>query len=138
MSVRLGTAKPAVHPTDPAKQASVWLARLERGLREEEAEGLREWLGVRANREAILEQANLWSAPDVNTLLQRLIPKDTRKTKQRVWRRVVSVTFTAIGLACSIVLSVTLLSGRMPWTYFDGSAEPPRVSPNETYRTGIG
>jgi transmembrane sensor len=55
-------------------EASVWLARLERGLLPEEGLTLRAWLSHAAHREAIVEAAKLWHGPDIIAVLAELVP----------------------------------------------------------------
>jgi transmembrane sensor len=55
-------------------EASVWLARLERGLLPQEGMKLRDWLREAAHREAIVEAAKLWHGPDIIAVLAQLVP----------------------------------------------------------------
>jgi ferric-dicitrate binding protein FerR (iron transport regulator) len=55
-------------------EASVWLARLERGLLPQEGLKLREWLRQPAHREAIVDAAKLWHGPDIIAVLAQLVP----------------------------------------------------------------
>jgi ferric-dicitrate binding protein FerR (iron transport regulator) len=55
-------------------EASVWLARLERGLLPQEGITLREWLRQPAHREAIVDAAKLWHGPDIIAVLAQLVP----------------------------------------------------------------
>ena len=55
-------------------EASVWLARLERGLLPQEGLTLRDWLRQPAHREAIVEAAKLWHGPDIIAVLAELVP----------------------------------------------------------------
>ena len=68
------TTQPPATPGNPAREASLWIARLERGLHATEGPTFRDWLKVRANRDAIVEIASLWHGQDVNAVLKALIP----------------------------------------------------------------
>jgi transmembrane sensor len=63
-------ASSATIALDPREQESAkWLARLERGMRDDEGRQLKEWLKDERNRDAILETAGLWHSRDVQSLL---------------------------------------------------------------------
>jgi transmembrane sensor len=132
------TPRPALPSSAARREASVWLARLERGLRDDEGTGLRQWMQTLANREAILETANLWHGPEVYRLLLSLAPPDLSKARREVWRRTSRRMFTVLGLTSSAVLCLTLLSGQMPWKWFDEPGPNPRAAPNEYFRTAVG
>jgi transmembrane sensor len=55
-------------------EASVWLARLERGLLPQEGMKLRDWLRQPAHRQAIVDAAKLWHGPDIIAVLAQLVP----------------------------------------------------------------
>lgn len=76
--------------SDPAPtEASIWLARLERGLQAHEGSLLREWLQRPAHRDAIVDAAKLWHGPDIVAVLAELVPvgfgnaPPARSTKRR-------------------------------------------------------
>jgi hypothetical protein len=50
-------------PEKAREEAAMWLARLDRGLRADEAPPLRDWLKDRVNRNIILDMARLWHGP---------------------------------------------------------------------------
>jgi hypothetical protein len=52
-------------PEKTREEASVWLGRLGRGLRPEEAPALRDWLKDRIHRAVILDTARLWHSADI-------------------------------------------------------------------------
>src|SRR6185437_2554077 len=56
------------------EEASRWLGRLGRGLRDDEGMRLREWLEQPLNRTTIAESARLWHQPEVIAVLGELIP----------------------------------------------------------------
>jgi transmembrane sensor len=55
-------------------EASVWLARLERGLLPDEGLSLRAWLRYAEHRAAIVDAAKLWHGPDIIAVLAELVP----------------------------------------------------------------
>jgi transmembrane sensor len=55
-------------------EASIWLARLERGLQAQEGVLLREWLQIRAQRDAIVDAAKLYHGPDIIAILAEMVP----------------------------------------------------------------
>lgn len=116
----------------------MWLARIERGLRDGEGVALREWMQSLDNREAILDIANLWHGPDVYRLVLQLTPPDLTRARCEIWRRRSRRTFMTLGVISSVILSVTLLSGQLPWQWFDDPGATPRVAPNESFRTAVG
>jgi len=138
MQRRSSKSRHTLPPSAARREASVWLARLERGLRDSEGTQLRQWMQSRENREAILEIANLWHGPEVYRLLLSLTPADLSKARREMVRRVSRRTLTVVGLASSFVLCMTFLSGRMPWQWFDEPGPNPRAAPNEYFRTAVG
>src|SRR5262245_50303705 len=106
-------------PSNTRREASIWLARLERGLRDDEGTGLREWMQSRENRDAILETANLWHGPELYRLLLGLSPPDLSKARREAWRKTSRRTITTVGMLSSVLLAITLMSGQMPWQWFD-------------------
>ena len=49
-------SRPSLPASTARREASIWLARLERGLRDDEGTGLRQWMQSHENREAILRE----------------------------------------------------------------------------------
>ncbi|MEJ0038229.1 MAG: FecR domain-containing protein [Gammaproteobacteria bacterium] len=52
-----------------------WLSLLERGLRGNEGEQLREWLKNKAHRARIIDAARLWHGPEILAVISGLVPK---------------------------------------------------------------
>jgi transmembrane sensor len=100
-------------PDRVQEEASMWLSRLGRGLRPEEAAGLREWLKQAEHRRVILETARLWHGPDIIAVLGELFPAGPEPMKSDItlWDivRVTATTVLTVGL---ILLIVT---GEQPW-----------------------
>jgi transmembrane sensor len=55
-------------------EASLWLARLERGLQAREGALLRQWLNEPARRNAIVDTAKLYHGPDIVAVLAEMVP----------------------------------------------------------------
>src|SRR5690242_3798724 len=100
-------------PDPVQEQASMWLSRLGRGLRPEEATGLREWLKKADHRRVILETARLWHGPDIIAVLGELFPAGPEPMKSDLtWRDILRVTLTTAAAIGLVFLAVT---GRQPW-----------------------
>lgn len=101
-------------PDKASEQASMWLARLDRGLRPEEAAGLREWLQEPHHRHCILDMARLWHGEDIVAVLAELFPAGPEPMKSPVsWRYLGGLGLKA---AAVIGLVVLIVSGRHPWS----------------------
>lgn len=123
---------------DPRQEAtSLWLARLERGLREEEGPALREWLRDAANRRSILDASKLWHGPEIYAVVSSLVPaKELLPEKPR---RSVYKLCVAAGLVASLVLiGITAALGVTPWSYMRGNRPSNYEMPAGIYQTGIG
>ena len=55
-------------------EASLWLARLERGLQAREGALLRQWLKEPTRRNAIVDTAKLYHGPDIVAVLAQMVP----------------------------------------------------------------
>ena len=127
-------ASSATVTIDPREQESAkWLARLERGMRDDEGQQLKEWLADERNRDAILEAAGLWHSRDVQSLLFALtgISPQQRHPAPRVR-----------GLLFPLVVALCSTAGLF-WMLTHGRTRqrPPNVVaavPNTFYRTAIG
>ncbi len=119
------------------EETNLWLARIERGLREEEGPALREWLKQPANRKTILESAQLWHAPEVYSLVSSLVPaKDLLPEKPRRSLYKLSV---AAGLVAALgIVGVSAALGVTPWAYLRGERPSRYLMPAGVYATTIG
>lgn len=74
-------------------EASIWLVRLERGLRPEEGVQLRKWLCEAAQRDAIVQSAKLYHGADIVAVLAELVPvgfgSPPVKKQRQFWRPIV-------------------------------------------------
>ena len=130
-------------PEKNREEAAMWLARLARGLRTEEAPALREWLKDRVNRTIILDMARLWHGPDIIALLSELIPTGPEPTDPVSWR---GILFNSLQVAIAVVLIAWIGSGWQPrlhfhshWTHLQGSLVVPRaLLQGGSYFTNVG
>jgi transmembrane sensor len=97
------------------ESASVWLSKINRGLRDEEGPALRKWLKSREHREAITDAARLWWGPDVLAVLSELFPVE--ETGQRSRRRApITALLAAATAVATVVSSALMLIGKAPWS----------------------
>lgn len=82
------------------EDALVWLARLKRGLRGNEGQGLRTWLERRSHRNAIAQAAVEWHGPEVLAVLSAIFPIPPAVLEPRVRTRPALVAAAAIAGAC--------------------------------------
>jgi transmembrane sensor len=121
----------------------MWLARLTRGLRADEAQPLRDWLKDRVNRNVILDMARLWHGPDILALLSELIPAGPEPMEPRSWR---SILAPALKITIAAGLIAWIVGGEQPrfhfhahWTHLQGlRVEPRSLLSHGTYFTGAG
>jgi transmembrane sensor len=76
-----------------------WLALLERGLRGNEGDLLREWLKNKANRAQILDAARLWHGPEIVAVLSGLIPRAeqiVRQSRRPLYNRILGWSALAV------------------------------------------
>lgn len=85
------------------EDAALWLARLDKGVTDDERAALAVWLGESSmNREALLELASLWNELDVLAELSDLFPLERRRParlarRSRRWLLAASVAPLAVG-----------------------------------------
>lgn len=130
-------------PEKAREEASMWLGRLGRGLRPEEAPALRAWLKDRVNRAVILDTARLFHSPDILALLAELIPKGPEPLEPRTWKSYLPA-FVQVATAALLVLWIVTgatphIGGRMHWTHVQGLRVVPRtVFSRGNYFTDVG
>lgn len=121
------------------EEASVWLARLDRGLREHEGASLQQWLDKPAHRTVILELARMWHGPDTIAVLSALFPQSKELAKPRPLRRgllLISLTgVVAIGIVVTWALT---LDGHLPAFYFQDARTAQEGFKRGIYTTAIG
>jgi transmembrane sensor len=84
-------------------EASMWLARLKRGLRRNEGQELRVWLKRRSHRSAIAKAAVEWHGPEVLAVLSEIFPIPLAISEPRRGNRPTFVAAAAIAGACLLL-----------------------------------
>ncbi|MEJ1962561.1 MAG: FecR domain-containing protein [Gammaproteobacteria bacterium] len=125
-------------PRKAREDASLWLARLDRGLSDDERFGLREWLRDAVNNRAFLEMGKLWRGLDIISVLSELFPLNPEVLNPQPRRSFPSIALAAIAAACISAIGTLMLAGDTPWSFFDSRRPPPRPVYSETWRTDIG
>jgi len=99
------------------EEASLWLARLDKGLSAEAREELAEWLRADPmHREAFFELAAFWDELDVLSELSSLLPLDQRAISTRSRRVSWAVVAVAAGIASVALLGWVVVAGFTPAT----------------------
>jgi transmembrane sensor len=124
-------------PRKAREDASLWLARLDRGLSDDERGGLREWLRDTVNNRAFAEMGKLWRGLDIISVLSELFPLNPEVLNPQPRRSFPSIALAAIAAACISAIGTLMLAGDTPWSFFD-SRPPPRPVYSETWRTAVG
>jgi transmembrane sensor len=86
------------------EEASIWMARLDRGLTDEERAELEQWLREPVNRKALLEMGQVWQGLDVLAALAELFPRDRHSTAHRRRGRGFSTWMLAAASATGLLL----------------------------------
>lgn len=67
-----------------AVEASTWVAKMDKGLGDAEADALRAWMRADARNEAeLLEMARMWDSMDALALLSEVFPRKPRRSVLR-------------------------------------------------------
>lgn len=102
----------ASKPPEPQNEEVMrWLALLERGLRGNEGEQLREWLKNKAHRTEILDAARLWHGPEIVAVLSGLIPQNELVVRKPEFRRRFNRILGWSTLAVAGVVGVGAMTG---------------------------
>lgn len=127
------------------EEASQWMAKLDRGLRQDEGVNLRKWLQQSVNRTAILEVARQRAAPDVMALLSELFPISLQAVAQKPPRGAMGILVSVAAAACVLFLGIWAFNSQRfsqfappGSTYHDshGSLHPPLTRGN--FATDVG
>ena len=112
------------------EQASDWIAKLDRGLSEQEHELLKVWLAEASeNTEALLEVAEIWDKMDELSRLSDLFPEHTEKAQSNMpW-------YGAIAASLLLAVSIAIYQGALPFVYQDDAA---LVAQQLNYETAVG
>lgn len=124
-------------PRKSREEASLWLARLDRGLSDDERSTLRDWLRDAVNNRAFLEMGKLWRGLEIISVLSELFPLNPEVLNPQPRRSFPSVALAAIAAACISAVGTLMLAGDTPWALFE-SRPPSRPMFSEMLRTGVG
>jgi len=125
-------------PRKAREEASLWLARLDRGLTGDERSSLRDWLRETVNNKAFLEMGKLWRGLDVISVLAELFPLDAERAETKPRRSFLAVALTAVAAACIAAVSAVFITGHPPWFYLTNQRVPPVAVTSDAYVTAIG
>jgi transmembrane sensor len=104
---------PESAPDEASQSASMWLARINRGLRPNEAAELRGWLKVPRHRHVILDMARRYFGPDIVAVLSELFPVGPEPMESEALKDLLKVTATIVAICGLVFLAAT---GRQPWS----------------------
>jgi transmembrane sensor len=127
-----------IHSPKTREEASVWLAKLERGLRAEEGLELREWLKDAANSACILEMANIWQGPEAATVLSKIFRGRARFVRPKARRSLRNMAGIAAATLAVVLAGICVLNSRTPWSYFGESHAQSSPGFIKMYATAIG
>ena len=110
------------------EEASLWLARLDRGLSEQERQDLGAWLEEdRQHVDALLELAAFWDQTAVLSELAELFPL-SRRRRPRLPARAWALAGAALAGAMSVVVAV----------FYGASLIDPQPDARQVYETTVG
>jgi ferric-dicitrate binding protein FerR (iron transport regulator) len=122
---------------ETAQSASMWLARINRGLHPGEVKELRNWLKVAKHRPVILDMARLYHGPDIVAVLSELFPAGPEPMKSEILKELAKAAVLA-----TIVVGLAFLAatGREPWMKIRGDWEAHHTTcakPSQETTTGL-
>jgi transmembrane sensor len=124
-------------PVETVREDSArWLARITRGLRDEEGSELREWLKNPLHCNVIMEMAHLLHGPEISGVLTSLFPQGMEIARGKPRRDYVGISIKVAATVCIVTLGTFALMGTMPW-----AARAARLAPGTdvlTFTTAIG
>lgn len=124
------------------EEASRWLGRLGRGLRDDEGIRLREWLEQPLNRTTLADSARLWHQPEVLAVLGELVPlpRELVPGKRKAPKSgTLAMSLMAVAAAGVVFAAGLALGGKPMWAYlFDRSHTWLPPVGGKSYVTGIG
>jgi transmembrane sensor len=117
------------------EDALVWLARLKRGLRQNEGQELLRWLERRSHRGAIAKAAVEWHGPEVLAVLSEIFPIPPAVLEPRRRNRPALVAAAAIAGSC-IALGAPLAILLASQVHRDVYTTAPEVTTRLTLKDG--
>lgn len=119
-----------------AEQASLWLERLERTVKQDEAASFRDWLKAPLNREVIVDRCLLWHGTEILAVLGTVIPDDVASARLPPQPGRVGAVLAWVLAICCVGFSTFVLLGGPPWAAFKVDEKAIRVE--GFYRTPLG
>ncbi len=119
------------------EEASLWLARLDRGLSPDERTEIKAWLDDTTNHKALVDMARFWRGLDVMSVLAELFPLGGQ-WKRPGERSVPVAALAAAAAVCIVMLGVVFFAGRVPWAFFEEAPIQNTIAVNERYSTEVG
>ena len=127
------------------EEASLWIARLDRGLTAEERRSLDEWLAADSiHAAALMDLAALWDRSDVLAELAELFPLEQQAlAKPRAMRFALAACAAAlVGVAVIVALNFVPFAAKSPASALVAAqptaAQPSVVAQQHVYDTAIG
>jgi len=125
-------------PDEASQSASMWLARINRGLRPGEAAELRAWLKVPRHRHVILDMARRYFGPDIVAVLSELFPVGPEPMESEALKDFFRAAATVTAIAALIFLAAT---GHQPWSnmraHWDARHRQACAPPTKDRTTGL-
>lgn len=101
-----------------AEQATLWLERLERTIKADEALSFREWLKTPLHREVIVGRCALWHGIEVLAVLGTLIPNEVASSRLPPRPARIGSMLAWTLVICCVGFSTFVLLGGPPWVAF--------------------
>ncbi len=124
-------------PRKSREEASLWLARLDRGLSGRRALVVARLAPGRDEQSRVPRdgKAVAWARDRFRAL--GALPAESRGAESAAAPELPSIALAAIAAACISAVGTLMLAGDTPWALFD-SRPPPRPMLSEMLRTGVG
>ncbi|MEP7243564.1 MAG: FecR domain-containing protein [Gammaproteobacteria bacterium] len=119
------------------EEASVWFARLDRGLSIEERTDIRHWLNVPCHHKALLEMARMWRGMDVMSVLAELFPLD-QSSFEAPRRGFPVIAGASVAALCIVAICTIFLAGRSPLNLFGPPSMKAMAVDSTRYWTTVG
>lgn len=120
------------------EEATIWVSRLERGLRDTEGLRLREWLQESLNRESIMDAARLWHGPEILAALSELIPVTADRIDHKRRQRFLKVAVLTALATTVTALPIMMMRLSMSGASLETQQGPPIAITRVVYTTAVG